>query len=446
MSTAFRPILRPVVWSEVDANGRTNRRARSPDADTSNYDHESLESPPRKKKKSLGLPAVYYPPALSPSEKVWRDRYGYLYQRGYQIRPRYQPNWTPTCFGNGRHHHSGEDHIMQIVRPPYLFWAILKAYTHSKLPQVLDAIRRQDGLVVCIKMIQDPKKIKQIKITEYFSSRRMTSDSRNHVVPFYDTFGDSFSPHIQYMVMPVLRRFDDPEFLMVCEVVDFVSQVLEGLAFLHENNVAHHNLTAEHIMMDAKSIVPTGWHFVSHFCEPDGMTRISPLERKNHSVRYYFIGFGNCYHLAPDKAPLVTDIGGGDDDVPELFNGKPYDPFKVDIYTLGNVILKELYQKYHSLEFLQDLISCMRVRDFEKRSSAGKILRSWYRTRDSLDEDAIEEQPLRYRDGARPRFSYDSDSQASANARSHKRDISSILNKASHYSSKYSTFANLFIQ
>lgn len=29
------------------------------------------------------------------------------------------------------------------------------------------------------------------------------------------------------MVMPVLRRFDDPEFVAPCEVVDFISQALE---------------------------------------------------------------------------------------------------------------------------------------------------------------------------------------------------------------------------
>jgi hypothetical protein len=97
-------------------------------------------------------------------------------------------------------------------------------------------------------------------------------------------------------------------------------------------------------MMEAKSIVPTGWHFVAHFCEPDGMTRISPLDRRNHIVRYYFIGFGNCYHIAPKTARLVRDIGGNDTDVPELLTGQPYDPFKHDIYTLGNVFDKELYQ------------------------------------------------------------------------------------------------------
>ena len=80
---------------------------------------------------------------------------------------------------------------------------------------------------MCVKMIQDPQKLKQVKIVEYFASRRMLNDSRNHVVPFYDTFKDIITPHIEYMVMPVLRRFDDPEFLMVFEVVDFVTQSLE---------------------------------------------------------------------------------------------------------------------------------------------------------------------------------------------------------------------------
>lgn len=96
--------------------------------------------------------------------------------------------------------------------------------------------------------------------------------------------------------------------------------------------------------MDAKSIIPTGWHFVSHFCEPDGITKISPLERRNYPVRYYFVGFGSAYHLPPPKQTLVRDIGGGDFDVPELAKGKSYDPFKLDIYTLGNVFKKELYE------------------------------------------------------------------------------------------------------
>ena len=97
-------------------------------------------------------------------------------------------------------------------------------------------------------------------------------------------------------------------------------------------------------MMDAKSLVPTGWHFVSPFCEPDGMTRITPLDRKRHPVRYYFIGFGNCFHIPRHQRTAIKGIGGDDYDVPELINGHAYDPFKLDIYTLGNVIDKYLYE------------------------------------------------------------------------------------------------------
>ena len=120
---AFRPTLRPVDWSDVDSRGRYLRRQRSPEEDSGEdntisptTDKSQASPPPRKRKKVFGLAAVYYPPTLSPSEKLWREHYNFLNHRGYILRPRYQPNWTPTLLGNGRHYHSGEDHIMQIVR------------------------------------------------------------------------------------------------------------------------------------------------------------------------------------------------------------------------------------------------------------------------------------------------------------------------------------------
>ena len=119
---AFRPTLRPVDWSDVDSRGRYLRRQHSPEEDSGDEDVDATSpttdktpSPPRKRKKLFGAPAVYYPPTLSPSEKLWRERFNFLNHRGYILRPRYQPNWTPTLLGNGRHYHSGEDHIMQIV-------------------------------------------------------------------------------------------------------------------------------------------------------------------------------------------------------------------------------------------------------------------------------------------------------------------------------------------
>lgn len=96
--------------------------------------------------------------------------------------------------------------------------------------------------------------------------------------------------------------------------------------------------------MDAKSLVPTGWHFVTPFSEPDGMTPITCLDRKRHPVRYYFVGFGNCLHTPRHQHTLMRGIGGSDWEVPELRFVQVYDPFKLDIYTLGNVISAALHE------------------------------------------------------------------------------------------------------
>jgi hypothetical protein len=131
---------------------------------------------------------------------------------------------------------------------------------------------------VCIKMIQDPRKVQQIRILQWFSTR---TETRNHVVTYLDTFSDNYMPNTHYLVTPVLRRFDDPEFGSISEIVDFVTQILEvclqrlkfvqssssvfpqGMAFLHENNIAHQ------YVRDATFFVPCSnqGNFV-HFQQP----------------------------------------------------------------------------------------------------------------------------------------------------------------------------------
>ncbi|RDB16166.1 hypothetical protein Hypma_003339 [Hypsizygus marmoreus] len=75
--------------------------------------------------------------------------------------------------------------------------------------------------------------------------------------------------------MPLLREFNDPEFLSC----DFVTQILEGMQFMHRKVVAHScqvcllyasrltfsrfiDVTSISIMTDASSTVPHGWRFI----------------------------------------------------------------------------------------------------------------------------------------------------------------------------------------
>lgn len=108
----------------------------------------------------------------------------------------------------------------------------------------------------------------------------------------------------------------------------------------------HRDCTGSNIMMDARPIYPQGWHFKANVCAPDGVTFVTPLARIDHPVRYYFIDYGVSHHFLPGQSRLVLDWGGRDADVPELKKLQPYDPFKVDVFTIGNVFLKDFYQVF----------------------------------------------------------------------------------------------------
>ena len=64
--------------------------------------------------------------------------------------------------------------------------------------------------------------------------------------------------------------------------------------------------------------------------------------RLEAGVKYYFVDYGISSYFPPgSQRELVVGIAGRDQDVPELSNDVPYDPFKVDIFTIGNVIRGE---------------------------------------------------------------------------------------------------------
>lgn len=72
----------------------------------------------------------------------------------------------------------------------------------------------------------------------------------------------------------------------------------------------------------------------------------------------------------------------------------------------------------------------MRTESFEQRPNADIVLDMWYGIRDTLPEDKMEELHLRLRQSGHVRYS-SVDSTGATSSRSHKRDISSILNKVS---------------
>jgi len=94
--------------------------------------------------------------------------------------------------------------------------------------------------------------------------------------------------------------------------------------------------------MDATHMFPQGFHPVDDILLHDLSGAAPVVPRLDVGVRYYFVDYGISSYFPPgSRRELVVGIAGRDQDVPELSNNVPYDPFKVDIFTIGNVLRGE---------------------------------------------------------------------------------------------------------
>ena len=78
---------------------------------------------------------------------------------------------------------------------------------------------------VIIKAI--PSWTNESNIACMFSFEEKVDDPQNHCVPVWDVFASPTEAHLLFLVMPLLRAFNDPPFAAVEEVVDFVDQILQ---------------------------------------------------------------------------------------------------------------------------------------------------------------------------------------------------------------------------
>ena len=106
--------------------------------------------------------------------------------------------------------------------------------------------------------------------------------------------------------------------------------------------LSHRDCSLKNILMDATHMYPHGFHPVEDLCLDDIRTAAPRISRLEAGVKYYYVDYGISSYFPPgSQRELVLGIAGRDQDVPELSNDVPYDPFKVDIFTIGNVLRGE---------------------------------------------------------------------------------------------------------
>jgi len=132
---------------------------------------------------------------------------------------------------------------------------------------------------------------------------------------------------------------------------------------MHDHHVAHRDLAKNYIMMDGNSLYPNGFHY------RDGrQTSISAKQAVQgryhmHSAQvvYYFIYFKYSLYYEGSGPWRAWGANGQDRDAPELLmsEGQMYDPFALDIFTLGNAYKKSMLQKYGNINSLYQVVERM---------------------------------------------------------------------------------------
>jgi len=183
-------------------------------------------------------------------------------------------------------------------------------------------------------------------IGTFFSTQPLVSHPSNHCVPIYDVLQVPDNDNTIILVMPLLRRFDDPRFDTFGEVVAFFKQVFEGLHFIHKHHVAHRDCMDLNIMMDPTPLYPEPYHPSRDDLKRDFNGSAKPLTRTQRPVKYYLVDFGiSRRYKAEDGAPVEEQIFGGDKTVPEFRkSSEPCNPFPTDVYYLGNMIRKNFLE------------------------------------------------------------------------------------------------------
>ncbi|CAE7112738.1 unnamed protein product [Rhizoctonia solani] len=283
---------------------------------------------------------------LSSNEKLWVQYQPYLLTRGYQLRPRYRPGWVRSWQGTNRNPRVCEDSLT------------------LEFFKIMDAVRVSDGKRIIIKALDTHVTPSELPVLQYLSSHKLISNPRNHCTFALDSFPIPGREGWVFVIMETYHSIHATPFTTIGEVLELSQQLLEGLVFMHEHNLAHRDCASANIMMKADTLFKDTPHPHPSYAylTEDRRRMVEVLPRRGHEVKYFFIDFGLATLFAtPEERTLVTGADGRERDVPELSTPHiPYDPFKVDIWIIGRFLWKDFYEKSNrSLHFLEPLLKRM---------------------------------------------------------------------------------------
>ncbi|KAF9077723.1 kinase-like domain-containing protein [Rhodocollybia butyracea] len=308
---------------------------------------------------------------LDKFEEWWADRYEFLKEKGYMLRPRYRPGWKPSY---------------KRLQNPFTFED--GHYLTNK--RIIDALRISDSTMVAIKRVRNitgedgvTATSQEEDICALFSTIQHASQPSNHSIPLLEVLCVPGFEDERLLVMPWMREPENPPFRTVGEGLQFIKEMLEGIQYMHHNNVAHRDCSINNMVMDAKKMYPDGHHPSEPSRTYDYKKRARHFSRTLVPPRYYLIdfGFSRKYESSQERSPEYAILSGGTEP-PECKAEAPCDPFATDVFLVGNMIRRRFldgdpkfeHSGTHGFEFLRPLVNDMIQDDTEKRPQMDEVL------------------------------------------------------------------------
>ncbi|KNZ72700.1 hypothetical protein J132_02134 [Termitomyces sp. J132] len=245
-----------------------------------------------------------------------------LLRRGYKLRPRYQPGWIPSWLKSSK--------------------PVTDIFQYEDANSSTIDATQLDGSRVVIKVVDSSTD--EYPIARFLNSPELRSDGRNRSVPILDVMPYPNDDTKLLMVMPYLNHFNRVPFRRVGEIYEVIYQDMQFRAPSVHVDPCWFNL-----MMDASKVIPRGTHFALPITHDGIWSRRRNFKwRERWSVRpvqYYYINFDISRRYPPELKNVdlkETTRAGQGKSLPEFKRRGPYNPFKADIYQLGNVILELL--------------------------------------------------------------------------------------------------------
>ncbi|KAI5123366.1 hypothetical protein M0805_001787 [Coniferiporia weirii] len=217
--------------------------------------------------------------------------------------------------------------------------------------------RVRDGKRIMVKAVC--LRSRQFDVIRILSTPPLRNDPMNHTIPVLDLI-EVPEEDVGFIVQEEWSsQLIDPS--NPCSERDFlraIRQCIEGLVFMHAHGIAHLDISLRNVLTD-------------------------------YQGHYRYIDFEMSRRYATGASASHPRIVGcrGTEVPPEIERGEESDPFKVDVWALGVVILRACKMTEYDIPGLVNLVRPMLHESFEARPSAWAVLNAFDRTAPHLVAD-----------------------------------------------------------